>query len=184
MVMAAKIGKPESNGDPAFYALSRQIVTCLLRAMRHRFAMRKSLSVLFAVLACGVTAFAQMGGGANFDSTLDQLFDKTPVFSATLQTVMSGPGGSMNASSKMFYDHGNSRSEMDMANVSGSSLPPNALAQAKAMGLDKVVIIAPSSKTKVFTIYPNLRAYISSPSSSGATPTSNIQITKLGSEAV
>jgi hypothetical protein len=73
---------------------------------------------------------------------------------------------------------------MDMANVSGSSLPPNALAQAKAMGLDKVVIIAPSSKTKVFTIYPNLRAYISSPSSSGATPTSNIQITKLGSEAV
>jgi len=145
--------------------------------------MKKSISVLFAVLFCGVTALAQVGGGG-FDSTLDQLFEKTPVFTATLQTAMTGPNGSMSASTRMYYDHGNSRSEMNMADVSGSTLPPNALKQAQAMGLDKVVTIAPSSKTNIFMIYPNLRAYISNPTLSGAQSPGNLKVTKIGSETV
>jgi Domain of unknown function (DUF4412) len=149
--------------------------------------MKKFLTFLAAVMVCGATALAQMGGptGGGLDTSLDQLFDKTPVFTATLQTVMSGPNGSMSASTKMYYDHGSSRSEMDMSNVHGSTLPPNALTQAKALGMDRVITIAPSSRTKVYTIYPNLNGYISTPVPAGSTDQkNNIQITKLGTETV
>jgi hypothetical protein len=147
--------------------------------------MKKFLTLLAAATVCSATAFAQMGGaGGGLDTSLDQLFDKTPVFTATLQTVMAGPSGSMSASTKMYYDHGSSRSEMDMSNVHGSTLPPNALTQAKALGMDRVITIAPSGHAKVYTVYPNLHGYISSPVPAGSDKKDNIQITRLGTETV
>jgi hypothetical protein len=82
----------------------------------------------------------------------------------------------------MFYDHGNSRMEMNVANVSGGSLPPNAAAQMKSLGMDEVVTIAPSSKTNVYMIYPNLHAYMSASVPPGAGADADVQITKLGEE--
>lgn len=148
--------------------------------------MRKSLLALFAVLACSATAFAQMGGpgGPSLDTSLNQLFDKTPVFTATMQTVMSGPSGSITAITKMIYDHGNSRFEMDAANAHGSMLPPNALAQAKALGMDKVITIVPANGANGYTIYPNLHGYISTPTPSNSAQKNRIQVTKLGAETV
>lgn len=143
--------------------------------------MKKSISLLVAALVCAAPAFAQMGG--NFDSSMNQLFDKNPVFSATMQTTMSGPGGSITSSSKIYYDHGNSRYEMDAANVHGST-PPDGLAKAQALGMDKVISIAPSRGTNVYMIYPNLRAYILTPASPNSTQKSQIQITKLGADTV
>ena len=51
--------------------------------------MRKILFSLFSVLVCAVPAFAQMGGGQNYNSGMDELFRANPVFSATMQTVNS-----------------------------------------------------------------------------------------------
>jgi outer membrane lipoprotein-sorting protein len=148
--------------------------------------MRKIL--LFAVLLCSVSALAQMGGsptpGPN--NGMDELFSANPVYSATMQAVIASPNGPMTVTSKTYYDHGNSRQEMNMANVTGSGLPPAALTQAKAMGLDSIVTIAPASKTNIFTMYPNLRSYFSVPMPPSGTGTNDgiAQTTPLGNETV
>jgi hypothetical protein len=149
--------------------------------------MRKILLSLFAVFVCASPAFAQMSGsGQSYNSGMDELFTANPVFSATMQTVINGPQGTMNVTSTMVYDHGNSRSEMNMANVSGPNLPPNAAAQMKALGMDVVVTIATTAKTNIVTIYPNLKAYVSTalPPSAANTAKPDVQITKLGNDTV
>jgi hypothetical protein len=147
--------------------------------------MRKLLLSLFSALICAASAFAQMGGGGQ-NSGMDELFKANPVFSATMQTAINGPQGTMNVTSKMTYDHGNSRSEMNMANVSGPNLPPNAAAQMKALGMDVVVTISTTAKTNIVTVYPNLKAYVSTalPPGSAGTTKPDVQITKLGDDTV
>jgi hypothetical protein len=160
---------------------------CVLVGMRHRFAMRNSLLSLAALLICGVRTFAQMGGpsgGANFDNGMDKLFDSNPVFTATLQSAINTPNGPMDISSKMYFDHGNSRTDMNMDNAQGASLPPGALAQMKAFGMDQINTIAPATKTNVFLIYPNIHAYLSMPTVASGQSTNDVQITKIGSDTV
>jgi hypothetical protein len=154
--------------------------------MRHGLWMRKIL--LFAVLLCGVPAFAQMAGapGGGPNNGMDVLFSANPVFSATMQTALTGPNGPMTITSKMYYDHANSRNEMNMANVTGANLPANALAQAKALGLDNIVTIAPATHTNVYTMYPNLHSYFSVAvtESDASTNDGVAQVTALGNETV
>jgi hypothetical protein len=163
-------------------------ITCLFRSVRHRSVMRKSFALLFAIFA--LPAFAQMGGppggGGNLDNVMDQLVSANPVFSATMLTTISSPGGSMNSTTKMYYNHGTSRMEMNMADVSGSGVPPGAADQAKAMGMDQVIVISPVTRTNVYTIYPNLHCYLSAPPPvpDAGTNSYNIQKTKLGSDTV
>ena len=150
--------------------------------------MKKSFALLFAVLA--LPAFAQMGsppgGGGNLNNVMDELVGNNPVFSATMLTTISSPGGSMNSTSKMFYNHGTSRMEMNMADVQGSGVPPGAADQAKAMGMDQVVVISPVNHTNVYTIYPNLHCYLSAPPPVPDAGTNNFSIkkTKVGSDTV
>ena len=154
--------------------------------MRHCHPMR--LILLFAVLLCGVPAFAQLGApGGTPNNGMDQLFSATPVYTATMLTSMNGPNGPMTVTAKTYYDHGNSRTEMNMTNVQGASLPPNAIKQATALGLDNIVTIATVAHTNVFTMYPNLRSYFSVPvDNSGGTSTNDgiASTTPLGNDNV
>jgi hypothetical protein len=147
--------------------------------------MRKIL--LFAVILCSVPAFAQMGGGPPGGGPgMDALFSANPVYSATMQTTMNGPNGPMTVTSKTYYSHGNSRNEMNMTNVTGSGFPPNALTQAKALGLDNIVTIAPATRTNVYTLYPNLHSYFTVPVDASDASTNNgiASTTPLGNETV
>jgi hypothetical protein len=152
--------------------------------------MRKILTLLVVGLVGAVPAFAQMGGGSSsgesYNSGMDVLFNANPVFSATMQTAINGPQGAMSVTSTMVYDHGNSRSEMNMANVSGPNLPPGAAAQMKALGMDDVVTISTTAKTNIYTIYPNLKAFVSTPlpPAAASSPKPDVQVTKLGTETV
>jgi hypothetical protein len=152
--------------------------------------MKKPLSILAAVLFCGLPVLAQMGGGAspgaNYDNGMQKLFAATPVFSATVQTKMDGPNGVMNVKTKMFFDHENSRTEMNMADAQGGGLPPEALSQMQALGMDKVVSISLADKKSVYMVYPNIHSYVAMDISSAglATNTFQTQITKIGEETV
>jgi hypothetical protein len=154
--------------------------------MGHRFLMRKILLIVCAAFACGVPVFAQMGGGNFGSGMMDQLFSGNLVFSATMQTAVSGPSGPMSVKCHLSYDHGNSRSEMNMADVQSTSLPPNAAAQLKAIGMDEVVTITRPAATNIITLYPNLRSYFSMPlpASGGSTGKYNVQTSRLGTETV
>src|ERR1700722_16351860 len=116
--------------------------------------MKKALLIMVVVLACGLPGFAQMGGGpspaANFDNGMEKLFGANQVFTAMMQTKMNGPSGLMTVKSKMYFDHDNSRTEMNMADARGGNLPPDAVQQMQALGMDKVVSVSLSDKKSVF----------------------------------
>ncbi len=152
--------------------------------------MRKSLSTLLAILVCSIPALAQMGGGAgpgggSFDNGMEKLFSATPVFSANMKTSMNGPNGPMTVSTKMYFDHNNSRTEMNMSDVKGGNLPPAAVSQMQSLGMDEIVMITPADKKSIYMIYPKIHSYVAMPiNSSDPNQDFSLQITKLGIDTV
>lgn len=152
--------------------------------------MKNSFSILVAVLLGGLPALAQMDSGAspgaNFDNGMEKLFGATPVFSATMQTRMDSPDGPVTVKTKFYFDHESSRTEMNMADAHGGSLPPDAPEQMKALGMDQVVTITPADKKSVCMIYPNIHSYVDMqiPGSGPDTNQYQIQTTKVGEETV
>lgn len=153
--------------------------------------MMKFLSILFAAAVCAVPALAQMGGpgpgaGGNADNGMETLFGANPAFSATMVTSVSGPSGPMNVKSKMVFDHKNSWTEMNMADVQGPNFPPQAAEQMKAIGMDDVITIQPADKQNIYVIYPRIHSYVAMaiPSSDTANKAFTSQTTKLGQETV
>src|ERR1700744_4855609 len=125
----------------------------------------KKISFIFAavILAVGtISTRAQMGGGPSapqFNGAMKQLFGENQTFSATMDMQMDNGGTPMTMSGKISFDKGNSRFEMDMSQMHGGNLPPSALAQMKAMGLDHVVSISQEGQKAMYLIYPGLQAY-------------------------
>ncbi|HEV2319804.1 MAG TPA: hypothetical protein VGV18_08650 [Verrucomicrobiae bacterium] len=155
--------------------------------------MRKIPSILFIVAVFGPCAFAQMvgpapGGGGDFDNGLEKLFGGNPVFSATMFTSISGPSGPMTVKSKYVFDHENSWTEMNMADVQSSNLPPQALeaaAQMKSIGMDEVVSITTSDKKNAYMIYPHIHSYVAiAIPPQGQAGEFKLQRTKVGEETV
>lgn len=151
--------------------------------------MRKFLFAVFAALAFIIPVFAQMGGGAgpgagNFDNGMEKLYGSNQVFSATMLTSFGDPP--LTAKAKMVFDHENSWTEMNMSDLQGSNLPPQAIEAAKQMksiGMDEVVSIATADKKNVYLIYPKIRSYVSM----AIPPSTNyfkLQSTKVGNETV
>lgn len=152
--------------------------------------MKKILSTLCVAVICGLPAFAQMeggpGGGGNFDNGMEKLFGATPVFSAGMVTSIVGPQGPMTVKSKMVFDHENSWTEMNMSDVQGPNLPPQAVDQMKSIGMDDVVTITPADKLNVYMVYPHIHSYVDMPIPPSATTNNafSVQTTKLGQETV
>lgn len=153
--------------------------------------MKKILATLFAAVVCGVPAFAQMGSpgegpGGNFDNGMEKLFGANPAFSATMLTAISGAQGPMTVKSKMVFDHENSWTDMNMTDVQGPNLPPQAVEQMKSIGMDEVLTITPADKLNVYMVYPHIHSYVAMaiPPSSATNNSFNVQTTKLGEETV
>ncbi len=77
---------------------------------------------------------------------------------------------------------------MDMAQIKGGNLPPNAAEHMKQMGMDKMVMISRPDKKIAYMVYPNLEAYteIVMQNPEAATPASDFKLetTELGKETV
>ncbi len=153
--------------------------------------MKKLSLILAAILAFGFapaySLFGQMPNAPQFGNGMEKLFGDNQTFSATLEMQVSNNGSPMTMSGKMSFDKGSSRTEMNMADMKGG-IPPEAMAQMKSMGLDRMVTISQSDKKYIFIIYPNAQAYTEmTPSVADANTTnadSKVEITKLGEEAV
>ncbi len=151
--------------------------------------MKTYLKTLAAALACLslVPAYAQMGGsphGPDFSGTMAKLFGNNSTFSAKLEIqveAMTMPG-------KMAFDNGKSRFEMNLMEMKGGQMPPEASAHMKAMGMDQMVTLSLPDKKATYLIYPGLQAYAEMPiqNSHDAKPASEFKIetTELGKETV
>jgi hypothetical protein len=153
--------------------------------------MKKYLSLLVAAaLAAGTLPMcAQMGGSPvpAMDSGMQKLFGDNQSFSADTQIQVTSDRGPMTMSGKMYFDKGNSRTEMDMSQMQGGNIPPQAMAQMKSMGLDKMVSITQSGSHVVDMVYPDAQAYAemtpSAPPSS-STNSASVTLTAMGNETM
>jgi len=94
---------------------------------------------------------------------LSKLFNALKAFSATMEMSVSNEGGSMVISSSYEMSSGLLRVETDLGSARGGMMPPQAVAQMKAMGMDRVVTISLPERKLVLIAYPGLKSYVEMP---------------------
>lgn len=122
---------------------------------------------LIAAAACLMTpvVFGQrMFGGGSRDlgvSEMAKIFGKNQAFTATAEvTVLDKQHGTpMTMETQYAFLKGNVRTDLDMATMKGTAMPPQAVAQMKAMGMDHTVNIFRGDKKLMYMIYPGLKSY-------------------------
>jgi hypothetical protein len=162
---------------------------------------RKSLLLLGAALCVVLTtAHAQpgprggLGGlppGPRFGGDLAKIFGDNSAFSADLECHMlrgGTPADAMTMPGKMAYLTGQSRFEMDMTLVKSKQLSPQAAAQMKQMGLDKLIVIGRPDRKVSYMVYPGLAAYVENPIAEAqalqAEADYKLEATELGKDTV
>ncbi|HTD68424.1 MAG TPA: hypothetical protein VK846_18015 [Candidatus Limnocylindria bacterium] len=79
---------------------------------------------------------------------------------------------------------GKLRSEMDLSEMKGGSIPPEASAMMKQAGMDKMVTIVRSDKKATVVSYPGLKSYAEVPFSETEVADAKIEITDAGKEDI
>ena len=97
-------------------------------------------------------------------------------------------GKPINLPGKISYDTGKSRFELNLTDIKGGNMPPNAAAQMKSMGLDEMVTIALPDKKIVYLIYPGLQSYVEMPMPKADSVSTNsdykMEATEIGKETM
>ena len=89
---------------------------------------------------------------------------------------------------KLSFDAGKQRFEVNLADMKGGQMPPDAAAQMKSMGMDQIVTIARPDKKAAYLIYPGMQSYAEiQRSNADSAPTNGdykVEITEIGKETV
>lgn len=150
------------------------------------------LALWAVLLVAAARAGAQPGGGMQgpqFSGAMEKLFGEHKAFSANLEMQIEGtPAGAMTMGGSIAYLEGKSRFDMDMSQMKAASLPAQALAQMKQMGMDKIAMISAPDAKVMRMLYPSMKAYVEMPiADEGATtPATDFKMesTELGKETV
>ncbi|MSU56669.1 MAG: DUF4412 domain-containing protein [Pedosphaera sp.] len=133
--------------------------------------MKKYLSLLATVAIASVLTpvHAQPGMGGppaapRFYGKIKKVFGEHTAFSANAEFEMKDRSGDPTAMpGKLAFLDGKSRFEMDLSQATSSRMPPEAAAQMKAMGMDKMIAISRPDKKVTYLVYPGLNAYLEMP---------------------
>lgn len=134
-----------------------------------------------------------MGGGPrnapHIGAAMAKLFGEHQAFTAEIENEVSlAQGRNMTLPGKLAFDSGKARFEMNMAEAKGDAIPPQMLAQMKAMGMDKVISISRPDQKTTYLIYPGMKAYAAIPNQDQDSSTSEadykIETTELGKETI
>src|SRR5262249_27562333 len=110
----------------------------------------RSFAILTVVLSFALASTrAQLGpqgggGGLRFNGAMARLFGENGSFSANVEMEMKGGAltDTVKWPGKLAVSDGKSRFEMDSTQIKGGNIPESALAQMKAMGMDKTIMIS------------------------------------------
>jgi outer membrane lipoprotein-sorting protein len=156
----------------------------------------KITTIIAAALGLGfLTASAQPGAmwdgprGPNFGGSMSKLFGDNKTFSATIEIqALDGAAGDTTMPAKISFDDGKSRFEMNLAEVKNSKMSTQGAEQMKAMGMDKIVIIARPDQKKNYMVYSSLSAYVEMPATDATAPEAlakyKVVTTEMGKETV
>jgi hypothetical protein len=116
-----------------------------------------------------------------------KLFGDNPGFTATMEFHMTLPSGQeMTMPGKIAHLEGKARFEMDMSNMQGANMPPQAAAHMKQMGMSKMFSITRRDLNITYMVYPDMKAYTEMPMRETNAPVSEYKAdeTKLGEETI
>jgi hypothetical protein len=160
-------------------------------------AMKKYCTILASAFICLglLPAYSQPGphggapGGPQLDGSTGKLFGDNQAFSAALEMGVTDKSGQpMTMPGKISFDAGKSRFEINLADLKGGQMPPDAAAQMKSMGMDQMVTIARPDKKATCLIYPGLQSYAEMQlSNADSAPTNSdykVETTELGKETL
>ena len=133
----------------------------------------KMIQTILAGVLCIMTmsARAQFGGGAgggmgkglSLSGSTAKLFGENKGFTGSMEVQATTPQGPMTVPGKVAFLDGKARFEMDTLQTKSPAIPPGAVDQMKAMGMDKIVVISRPDKKMSYMIYPSLQAYLEGP---------------------
>src|ERR1700721_1483994 len=153
--------------------------------------MKKYFLIPAILTLCSSLVQAQMGSpnlSPGLSDAMARVFGTNLNFSAALHTDVNvaAQNQTMSMTGKMYFRGGDSRSEMDMSQTTGTAIPPQAIAQMKAMGMDKVISISQNSQKTTYVIYPGLQAYakMQEPNTDSQTNAVKVNTTGLGKETL
>jgi hypothetical protein len=96
-----------------------------------------------------------------FNGAMAKLFGENGTFSANVEMEMKGGAiaDTVKMPGKLAVADGKSRFEMDATQIKSGNVPESALAQMKAMGMDKMIMISRPDQKLSYMVYPNLQSY-------------------------
>ncbi len=155
--------------------------------------LRQFLGLTVGLLVCVAGSVqAQPGGGSTkppgVNSSLAKVFGKHTGFSAKVQMVMTDAAGKevMSAPVDFAFSEGSVYWNMDLAEVKSASIPPQAAAQMKQMGMSQTISITKADGKTFLLVYPGLQAYTEMPipSTEQASSKDEVKTEKVGEETV
>ena len=160
--------------------------------------MKRPFSIALATILSVGSLHAQfgrpggMGGpppGPGLSGSTTKLFGDNSTFSANLEMQTSNDASeTMTVPGKIFFDQGKSRFEMDMSQLKGGKMSPDAAAQMKSIGMDKMTMISRPDKKLGYQVFPGMQAYLENAlperEANGQPDDYKIEITELGKETV
>jgi len=128
------------------------------------------------------------GHGPTFGGATGKLFGEHQSFSATLEIQTTDPSGNgVTMPGRISLAAGKSRFEINLADVKGSKMPPNAMAHMKTMGMDRMVTISRPDKKASYLIYPGMQSYVENRATEADTAAPGdfkVEMTEIGKETV
>ena len=156
----------------------------------------QSLILASAITCLGLLpAYSQFGppgggtGGPHLGGATGKLFGDHQAFSAIMEMQITDKSGKpMTMPGKISYDAGKSRFEINLADMKGGQMPPDAAAQMKSMGMDQMVTITRPDKKAACLIYPGLQSYaeiqLSNADSTATNSDYKVETTEIGKDTV
>ncbi len=136
----------------------------------------------------GMGGMGRPSPGPTLSGSMRKVFGKHTAFTAKVEMQFSRGADKVVMPGKMAVLDNHARFEIDMAEVKGGGIPPEAAASMKQMGMDKTVTITRPDKETMYLIYPGLKAYVTQPfkDPEASRPESDFtaEVTELGKETV
>jgi hypothetical protein len=152
--------------------------------------MKKTLLLATVLMTAIFDVSAQSGSMGGPGMSVTKFFGSNNAFSAACDIIVTNADGAQVMSGTMKYAMlgDKVRTEMDMAQMTNSQMPPDAAESMKKMGMAHAISIVRPDQKLLYVIYPDLKDYARMPAPPAANAGTNkepeIELTKLGEETI
>ena len=141
------------------------------------------------LLAAAIHVSAERGPSDDPGASLTQFFGSNNTFSADCDLTVTNADNTQAVAGTMKYAMAGDkvRTEVDMAKMKNSQMPPDAIGSLEKMGMARAVSITRPDQKLVYLIYPDLKSYAKMPAPPQIKPTNQtaqVVLTKLGEETI